>query len=116
SLVIDTEAARDQDHRSKVGEVVCRVMPHAVQEGAGPMAIAASGTGRKFVRLTLWVALGTAAAATPLFAAGQSQSQRPLTFTKDIAPILQRSCQNCHRPGGGGPMSLLSFADVRPWA
>src|SRR5690606_13705777 len=29
-----------------------------------------------------------------------------VTFTKDIAPILQRSCENCHRPGGGGPMSL----------
>jgi len=39
-----------------------------------------------------------------------------VTFTKDIAPILQRSCQNCHRPGGGGPMALISYEDVRPWA
>src|SRR5438034_8998841 len=113
---IDRDPARDQDHRSNVGEVACRVMPQAVQEGAGPMAITPSGAGRKIVRLTLWVALGTAAVATPALAAGQSQTQRPLTFTKDIAPILQRSCQNCHRPGGGGPMSLLSFEDVRPWA
>jgi hypothetical protein len=39
-----------------------------------------------------------------------------VTFTKDIAPILQHSCQNCHRPDGVAPMSLITYADVRPWA
>src|SRR5438128_407314 len=39
-----------------------------------------------------------------------------VTFTKDIAPILQRSCQNCHRPDGVAPMSLITYEDVRPWA
>ena len=39
-----------------------------------------------------------------------------VTFTKDIAPLLQRSCQNCHRPGSVAPMSLLTYEDVRPWA
>jgi hypothetical protein len=39
-----------------------------------------------------------------------------VTFAKDIAPILQRSCQNCHRPDGVAPMSLVSYEDVRPWA
>ena len=39
-----------------------------------------------------------------------------VTFTKDIAPILQRSCQNCHRADGGAPMPLTTFAEVRPWA
>ena len=38
------------------------------------------------------------------------------TFTKDVAPILQRSCQNCHRPGSIAPMSLLTYEDARPWA
>ena len=38
------------------------------------------------------------------------------TFTKDIAPILQRSCQNCHRADGGAPMSLTTYEEVRPWA
>ena len=37
-------------------------------------------------------------------------------FTKDVAPILQRSCQSCHRPGMMAPMSLLTYQDVRPWA
>src|SRR5204863_6138559 len=49
-------------------------------------------------------------------AAGQAASGRDVTFTKDIAPILQRSCQNCHRPDGMAPMSLLTYEDVRPWA
>jgi hypothetical protein len=39
-----------------------------------------------------------------------------VTFTKDIAPILQRSCQNCHRPGQVAPMSLLTYEEARPWA
>jgi len=38
------------------------------------------------------------------------------TFTRDVAPILQKSCQTCHHPGTAAPMSLLTFQDVRPWA
>src|SRR5207244_3549062 len=38
------------------------------------------------------------------------------TFTKDVAPILYKSCTNCHRPGEIAPMSLLTFKDARPWA
>jgi len=39
-----------------------------------------------------------------------------VTYTKDIAPILQRSCENCHRPNGAGPMALTTYEEVRPWA
>lgn len=39
-----------------------------------------------------------------------------ITFTKDVAPILQRACQNCHRPDNIAPMSLLTYRDARPWA
>ena len=46
-------------------------------------------------------ALGTTANA-------QSAPERQVTFTKDVAPILQRSCQTCHRPGSIAPMSLLT--------
>ena len=45
--------------------------------------------------------------------AGQAEG---VTFTKDIVPILQRSCQNCHRPDSMAPMSLMSYEEVRPWA
>jgi hypothetical protein len=39
-----------------------------------------------------------------------------VTFTKDVAPILQRSCENCHRADGVAPMALSTYEDVRPWA
>src|SRR5262249_27019881 len=41
---------------------------------------------------------------------------RPVTFSKDVAPILERSCQNCHRPGSIAPMSLLTYKEARTWA
>ena len=47
--------------------------------------------------------------------AGQAAKQ-PATFARDIAPILQRSCQTCHRPSGIAPMSLLTYESARPWA
>ena len=40
----------------------------------------------------------------------------PVTFYKDVLPILQEHCQSCHRPGQLGPMSFLSYKEVRPWA
>jgi mono/diheme cytochrome c family protein len=39
-----------------------------------------------------------------------------VTFHQDISPILQRSCQNCHRPGGVAPMSLVTYEEVAPYA
>ena len=48
-------------------------------------------------------------------AAAQEATEEP-TFTKDVLPILQRSCQRCHRPGTGAPMSLLTYQETRPWA
>jgi hypothetical protein len=37
------------------------------------------------------------------------------TFSKDVAPILYKNCTSCHRPGQFAPMSLLTYADARPW-
>jgi hypothetical protein len=38
------------------------------------------------------------------------------TFSRDVAPIVYRNCVGCHRPGESAPMSLLTYADARPWA
>src|SRR5579883_2165638 len=40
----------------------------------------------------------------------------PVTFNKDVLPILQNNCQVCHRPGEIGPMSFLTYESTRPWA
>src|SRR5215472_11987321 len=59
-------------------------------------------------RLLLLVLYGAGA----LAAAAHDQ----VTFTKDVVPILQRSCQNCHRPNNIAPMSFLTYQEARPWA
>ena len=41
---------------------------------------------------------------------------KPVTFSKDVAPILQAKCQSCHEPGSIGPMSLITYQEARPWA
>ena len=61
----------------------------------------------------LFLVLVTAAVSAQ---APEKTTQSTVTFAKDVAPILQRSCQSCHRPGQMAPMSLLTYQDVRPWA
>lgn len=57
--------------------------------------------------------LGLLVILIPLKAAAQTDQ---ITFHKDIEPILQRSCQNCHRAGGVGPMPLVTYEQVAPFA
>ncbi|HWP43584.1 MAG TPA: hypothetical protein VNO14_10140, partial [Blastocatellia bacterium] len=38
------------------------------------------------------------------------------TFTKDVAAIIFNKCGVCHRPGEPVPMTLLSYAEIRPWS
>ena len=59
----------------------------------------------------LWLVIGTAATL-----AAQENPQRAVTYTRDIAPIMFRSCAACHRPGEAGPFSLLTFSDVKKHA
>src|SRR5215467_2045071 len=39
-----------------------------------------------------------------------------VTFNKDVLPILQNRCQDCHRRGEAAPMVLMNYQDARPWA
>src|SRR5262249_35500714 len=55
-------------------------------------------------------------AASLLGAGAAVASAQTVTFTKDVAPILQRACQNCHHAGAIAPMPLVTYQDVRPWA
>src|SRR5262245_5546285 len=57
----------------------------------------------------------------PLLAAALLACARPgaaatPTFTRDVVPILQKNCQECHRPGEIGPFSMLTYEQTRPWA
>jgi len=65
-------------------------------------------------KLTLAAAL---LAVTPgLLSAQESPADGEVTFSRDVAPILQRSCQGCHNPAGVAPMSLVTYQEVRRWA
>ena len=48
--------------------------------------------------------------------AADTEAESPVTYSKDILPILQGNCQSCHRPGQVAPMSFLSYKEARPWA
>ena len=39
-----------------------------------------------------------------------------VTFNKEVAPILFKSCAECHRPGDASPFSVLTYKETRPWA
>jgi hypothetical protein len=59
----------------------------------------------------------TAAIALALFS-GAAVYAAPLTVTysKDVAPILQKNCEQCHRAGEAAPMTFRSYKEVRPYA
>jgi hypothetical protein len=59
--------------------------------------------------------MGTVAAPQPASAQTSAAGGRPLTFARDVAPIFQEKCEVCHRPGNIGPMSLVTYEEVRPW-
>ncbi len=59
--------------------------------------------------------MGTMALPQPASAQTSAASDRPLTFTRDVAPIFQAACEVCHRPDNIGPMSLMTYEEVRPW-
>ena len=40
----------------------------------------------------------------------------PVTYTKDVASILNKRCLECHRKGEVAPMAFTSYQEVRPWA
>jgi hypothetical protein len=61
------------------------------------------------VSLVLLSSLRLGAQSTPAGANGP-------TYSHDVAAILYKNCTTCHRPGEIGPMSLLTYKDVRPWA
>ena len=58
----------------------------------------------------------TFAALLPLSLPALAFAESSPTYSKDVAPIFQRACERCHQETGIGPMSLVTFEDVRPWA
>ncbi|HEY2012336.1 MAG TPA: cytochrome c, partial [Bryobacteraceae bacterium] len=66
--------------------------------------------GRSMLVLAIGISAGI------ILRAQTSEHNSKLTFTRDVAPILQQNCQGCHRPGEAAPFSLLTYQQARPWA
>src|SRR5258706_12362082 len=64
-----------------------------------------------FLHLIFVVAVALAQTSAPDTQVPRKTS--PLTFNKDIAPIIFQSCAECHHPGGPAPFSWLSYEDVK---
>jgi hypothetical protein len=64
------------------------------------------------------LALGLLADAGWLSPKGAQETQKvaPPTFYRDVLPILQQSCQACHRMNGIAPMSFETYEQTRPYA
>ena len=69
-----------------------------------------------FISLTLVTILAGCLLVLSSGSASGNRPEKQVTFARDVAPIVFKSCAECHRPGEVAPMSLLTFKDVRPWA
>lgn len=67
-----------------------------------------------FGMLALLVVTGLPSAVAQERTATPAGPKEP-TFTRDVLPIFQASCQGCHRSGTSAPMSLVTYEDARPW-
>src|SRR5438445_9789014 len=69
--------------------------------------------GRRVAFLLLAGATGLAGCNRAPAEGGRRRPQSPVTFTRDVAPIIFSRCSPCHRPGQGAPFPLLTYHDVR---
>jgi Flp pilus assembly protein TadD/mono/diheme cytochrome c family protein len=43
------------------------------------------------------------------------QNSAPVTWSRQVAPLVYKNCTTCHHPGGSGPFSLLTYRDAQRW-
>src|SRR4051812_32080355 len=67
---------------------------------------------RQRVAIILAILFGAAVLLAAAVRTGHSSTEE-VSYTKNIAPILQRKCQACHQPGSIAPMSLLTYEDAK---
>src|SRR5690349_16327704 len=45
-----------------------------------------------------------------------AEAPKDVTFYRDVLPVLQQRCQECHRTGEAAPMAFSDYQHTRPWA
>jgi hypothetical protein len=66
--------------------------------------------------LTLWLAAVAPVIVVTDVLVAQTSATAPVTFYKDVAPLLQKNCETCHRAGQIAPMAFQTYESTRPWA
>jgi peroxiredoxin len=46
----------------------------------------------------------------------KTRKEGAVTFYRDVLPIVQKNCQECHRPGAVGPFALMTYKQAVNWA
>ena len=99
--------------------------PHQVRESFQPLQWEPKVQGKLYIatwrdcmKRVFGIGFALVSVACVLFATGfvEGSDKATATYSKDIAPILNKSCVSCHRPGEIAPMSLMNYKEVRPWA
>src|SRR5215831_20584268 len=69
-------------------------------------------------KLVLFVVICTFALSIylPGRVSSNTREKNSITFTKQVARIFQKRCEECHRDGGIAPMALVTYEQSRPWA
>lgn len=67
---------------------------------------------RGFILLLTFIVIST----FTFFLVSAEPPAKTVTFSKDVAPIFNAKCTECHRPGEVAPFSTLTYKEVRPWA
>ncbi len=93
--------AKTRETDGRVGGARRRMVPGLVAF----LAVTATGVGAQ-----VQVASADASGASG------GDAARAVTFTQDVAPILQEHCQQCHHDGGVAPMALETYQQVRRYA
>jgi hypothetical protein len=71
---------------------------------------------KKLILLTAIALLGVALKSAGSVFSSTGKVKTVVTYTRDVAPIFQKRCEQCHHANGVAPMSLVTYGEVRPWA
>ena len=58
----------------------------------------------------------TKAVGCAVFREKNAKATAKVTYYRDVLPILQNNCQQCHRPGEVGPFALMTYDQAVNWA
>lgn len=70
----------------------------------------------RLVAALVSIGIAVSVGGTSSIGVGATVDKSAPTFSKEIAPILQKRCAECHHQGGMAPMPLVTFEETRPWA